>query len=765
MITKMKSGVLLTRGALALGASVLGLTAQAYGQVQTSQVQNASARAQPAASNADVGLQEIVVTAEKRSTKLQKTPLAITAFNAAALQQEQVHSLEDINGLVPSLKMGDEQGYAQITLRGIGINNFVPLAESAVALNLNEVYVSRPVAFLAGLYDVSDLEVLRGPQGTLYGRNATAGAVNLTTARPTGEFSGYGNVTVGNYGDVRIEGAVGGPVIEDKVLIRIAGFRETRDGYGTNITTHNPVDDKDAYGVRGTLVVTPTDEFKATLIAEYYDENDNGGGYHYLGAAAPNAPSPFFLRLRGLVASNPYDVANVFDPKFRLSATAVTGIIDWSGDGPISVKSITGYRHQSSFNRTNLAGGDPGSYVLTGEPAHQFSEELQAHYDTSDLHLTGGLFYFNEHDDYAPATIIANNAALNLFIPAYPVPGYTQIFPDVGGLQTVEAEAAFGQGTFNVTDQLSVTAGIRYSVERKQLFNQFLVDFFAPYTGNFLSSAPSIGATALPSRMFYSTTPKFGIQYQIDPQTLIYVTYAKGFKSGGFSASATNTVAALGFSPEKLTDYEGGLKTTLFDNRLRLNLAGFYYDYSDLQVEEAIGTTLFTANAATAHVYGLEAEFNAALTAALTIEGNLSWLHARYQKYFGPENTPPYGIGDFSGKDLNNAPDFQGRFAVSYRWDLPSGNLLLRGEAEFSSEFYFTPNNTPQAGQGAFAKGNAYLTYTSNAGWHAMAFVHNIANEVTRTGVNISSAPFFGALANGSLAPPQTYGVELGYEF
>jgi len=758
MLTKMKPGLQSLRGALALSASLLGLIAQANAQVQASQAQNAAAPAQPAASKADVGLQEIVVTAEKRSTKLQKTPLAVTAFNAEALQQEQVHGLEDINGLVPTLKMADRGGYAQITLRGIGINNFTALTQSAIAVNLNEVYISRPVAFLAGIYDVSDLEVLRGPQGTLYGRNATAGAVNLTTARPGYEFSGYGNITVGNYGDVRLEGAVGGPVAQDKVLFRIAGFRETRDGYGTNFTTHDPVDDKDAYGVRGTFVVTPIDDLKATIIAEYYDEHDNGGAFHYFGVPSGVKSIPPFIRLGGTVPSNPYDVANRFDPKFQLSTTAVTGIVEWSGDDAFSAKSITGYRHQDFFNRVDLGAGDPGVYYLSGEPAHQFSEEFQAHYDVSYLHLTGGLYYFNEHDDASPATVIANNAVIGA-----PGTGFTNAFY-VGGLQTVEAEAAFGQGTVNITDELSLTAGVRYSAERQQLFNRYLIDFVTPYTGDFLSDHRAIPGTELPSRTFYSTTPKFGLQYQLAPKTLLYVTYAKGFKSGGFSAATDNGTAALGFNPEKLTDYEGGLKTALFEDRVRFNLAAFYYDYSDLQVQRSLGATLITTNAATAHVYGAEAEFTAALAKALTIDGNVSWLHARYVNYIGPAEIKPFPNTDYSGKSLSNAPDVSGHLGASYSWDLSGGDLSLRGEVEFTSKFFFTSANNPQEGQAAFAKGNAFLTYTSSSGWHARAFVRNIADERTATAGRISSS-FYGTIINGSYAPPRTFGAELGYEF
>ncbi len=749
------SGLRLMHRALVLTTSGLGLATGAH--AQSAPPQGGAATAQTAAVNGDLEIQDIVITAQKRSTSLQRTPLAVTALSGQALQDAQIRGLEDINGYVPAVKIGERSGTAQITIRGIGINNFVPLAESAVALNLNEVYVSRPVAFLAGLYDISDLEVLRGPQGTLYGRNATAGAVNFTTTRPTDDLSGYATATIGNYGLFRVEGAIGGALVDDKVLVRVAAVRERRGGYGKNITTDKDVDDKDADGIRGTLVLKPTPTLKATIIGEYFKENDNSGGYHYAGEVPGETSPPFFLLFGGTVPSHRRDMATQLDPIFKLRTTAVTGLVDW-GDGPFSVKSITGYRDQNSLLRINLSGGDPGTYFLFGEPAHQFSQELQLHYDRKGISLTGGAYYFTEHDDYAPGVIFINNAVFRA------PPGYTRGI-EVGGLQKTTAKAVFGEATVNITDALSVTAGLRYSSERKRLFNRFLADFRTPFTGDLLS-APRIPASKLPSRTFNSTTPKFGIQYQVNPRTLLYATYAKGFKSGGFAASTPDPIAAAGFSPEKLTDIEGGIKTTLLDNRLRVNIAGFHYSYSDLQVQQINGPVLVTANAASARIYGGEAEVAAVITPTFTIDGNASWTHARYRRYFGPSDLPPYADGtDFAGKRLANAPDFQGQAAAIYARDLGGGKLSLRGELEYSAKFYFSPTNNLSAGQKAFTKLNASVAYRANAGWHAKAFIRNITDRDTRSSAGISHSSFFGALVNEQLDPPRTFGVEVGYSF
>jgi iron complex outermembrane receptor protein len=795
MIKTLKPGLRLLGVALVLSTYGLGLSAEAYAETQAPQGQNPSSLAQPTVSGAGSGLEEIIVTAEKRSTDLQKTPLALTALSGEALQREQVRGLEDLNGLVPSLKINDTTGYPQISIRGISDNTFTPLGESTVAVNLNEVYVSRPVAAMTGVYDVGDLEVLRGPQGTLYGRNATAGAINLTTARPTNQFSGYENVTLGNYGETRIEAAVGGPLVDDTVLVRVAGFRETRGGYGINVTTGNPIDDKDAYGVRATLVVMPTNSLKDTLIGEYYDEHDNGGANHFFGVpSAFSEPAPFQL-LGGVLPSNPRDIANQFDPKFKLYTTAVTNILDWSAD-QFGVKSITGYREQNSFNRANLDGGDPGAYFISGEPAHQISEELQGHFDNSFLHLTAGLYYFNEDDAFNPASIITNNEVLNAagfksscvnpFNPAtctpLPVPGYS-VSNVVEALQKTRAEAAFAEGNFDVTDQLSFIAGIRYSSERKQLYNafeqfyntsgfNFFPPYARPYTGNFINGTPQLPYSVLPPKTFDSVTPKFGIQYQFDSKTMAYFTYAKGFKSGGFSNSANDASAAIPYDPEKLTDYEAGLKTKLFDNRLLLDFAGYYYDYSNLQVQTVnfVTGSLQTVNAPSARAYGAEAEFTALVTDALTADGSVTWENAKYTNYTGLDNTgttfgsPTFPFVNYDGKHLNNAPEFTAHLGATYKWNLWRGGLRLRGEMEYSSVYYFDPLNLPSNSQPAYTKGNLFLTYNDRGGWHATAFVRNVSDERTIGGEHYAGS-YLGITMNGPYEPPRTYGLQVGYAF
>jgi len=490
------------------------------------------------------GIEEVVVTAEKRSTVLQRTPISITAISGGTLQEEQVHTLTDLQALVPGLKVGDNDGYAQITVRGIGISGFDPGTESEVAVNANDVYIARPIAQLTGMFDVSSLEVLRGPQGTLYGRNATAGAVNVTTTRPTDDWSGYVRATYGNYDAIHLEGAVGGPLVDDNLLFRLAGFTDRHDGYGTNLVTGTGIDDRNSSGIRGTFVAELSDDLKATLIAEHYHERDNSGARHYFGAdnsiglpgVYPGLPTS--LVRGGYTAPDLVDIAAGIDPQFRLDTLALTGIVEWSKD-EFSLKSITGYRRTASDQMSAVDGGSIlGVFIHTGERADQVSEELQAHYDTSNLHATVGFYFFHEQDHATPGIDAASTVILNSYLGLPPPASESFVFlGSEAGLLKTTAYAVFSQADYEVIDDLTLTAGLRYSIEQSQNTSQYFIDLTEskpyPYMpgnpfGNPAYSAPAI---YLPQVTFYSATPKLGIQYQATPDTLVYALF-QGFQVG-----------------------------------------------------------------------------------------------------------------------------------------------------------------------------------------------------------------------------------------
>lgn len=749
--------------------------AQDVPQVQSDVPATSSAAVSAAEQPAD-GLGDIIVTAEKRETSLQRTPISITALGGEELQQAQVRTIEDAQALVPGLKIGSAQGQARFSIRGIGTSTIVPGAEGAVAVNLNEVYVSRQSSQLSGIYDLSSLEVLRGPQGTLYGRNATAGSVNIITSRPTDEWSGYVRGVVGNYSAVNVEAAIGGPIIDDVLLVRVAGFVDRRDGYGRNLVTGNDIDNRDAKAIRATVVLRATLNLTATVIGEYYKENSEAGGRHYFGAAGllglesegGLSGPPISQRLGGFVADDIRNIAAGVDPKLRLRTTAVTGIIKWD-NGPFTVKSITGYRDQDFGNFVSLDGGSVfNAFYVSGEPAWQFSEELQVNYNSDRLNVTGGLFYFYEKDSASPARAPIRSTIL---FPAFGLPApanpYFINFAELGGTIETEAKAVFGQATYELTDRLSVTAGLRYSSEDKQLFSRYAIDarlatVYVFDSANPLESPTPPGPlTVLPKRNFESVTPKVGVQFQATPQVLVYGSYSEGFKSGNYDVSNQ----APAFAPEQLTAYEAGVKTTLLDNRLRVNASAFYYDYTDLQVQQVVGLTILTQNAGTARIYGGELQVTALPDPDLTIDVTAAYLNARYDDFFGADSVRPRRAGtNFGGNRLGNAPDFTARVSIEKRWPVAGGELALRGEGDYTSKVFFTPANIDPISQNAFAKANFFLSYRSDAGWSLTGFLRNATDKITKTAANVA-ATFYGSPIEGSVSPPRTFGVEAAYRF
>lgn len=771
-----------TESVIALIASMAigsGANAQASAGTQATPTGAAPIKAEGDAQSGPIA--DVVVTAEKRRTSLQRTPIAISAISGEMLEKTQVRDFDSIRGLVPSFNFGQVEGQAQLSIRGIGPLAFLPTAEGQVAVNLNEIYVSRLGSLLGSFFDIDGIEVLRGPQGTLYGRNATAGSVNIRTALPTEELSGRFRAQFGNYQTVNLEAAISGPLIRDRLMVRLAAATQDRAGYGRNLVTGHEIDDLRSRAIRLTVLAKPSEDVTATLFVEHYRQNDNNGGVHYIGNAGedryPGSPTgnvPQFRQLGGFNSANIRDLAAGIDPYFKLKYTALTGVVEWQTER-WGLKSVTGYRTQDAFVLTNLGGGFPTpGYFYQGEPAHQFSQELQVNLNTDRLKLTAGGYYFQETDSSLPgngsylAAAVSNAFALPVADPK----AYILLF-QFGGTVRTKAPAIFAEGTYKLTDKLSVTAGIRYSHETKDFSQRYSRSFTQLFTGT-NPEAPAIRRDPI---TFNSTTPKLGLQYQVSTRTMIYATYVKGFKPGGFALSDQGPP----YRPENLTDYEGGIKTTLFDGRLRANVGAFYYDYTDLQVQTVAanpssptGASPGIFNAGSAKLYGLESDFTLQPSSALRIDLSFAYNHSKFGQYFTTDQSrpllPPLGGAagtntvNYAGNQLPNAPTLRLRGAVDYTWHLPTGSLDLLVSSDYSSRVYLQPSNLRSISQRPYAKVDAFLTYEHPGGWKASVFVRNLTDITTL----ISAVPgnrIDGYTLNGAIAPPRTYGAEIGYRF
>lgn len=729
-------------------------------------------------------LSDIVVTAQRRSESLQRVPIAVTAVTGADLARSGITDLQGVVANVPNLNLGAQLGMAKIALRGIGLENISSGAEGSIAFHMNGVFLSRTITALASFYDVQQVEVLRGPQGTLYGRNATGGAVNINTREPTQELSGYFNLTGGNYGRVLTEGAVSGALIPDVLAVRVAFQTQDRDGLGKNIATGNDIDDLNTRAIRGSVLFTPTDRVTVDLKADYFRERDNAGGYHVTGTAGFSAPGvpiiPNGIAQGGAFPSNIRDVNNTADPTNRVEFYGVSGKLSYDLTNAIQLSSLTAYRRTTNATFSDLDGTDlPLVTQIQTERAKQFSEELQLSGSSGRLTWLLGFFYFHEKTNGVQADPL-NPARTIFFGPDILTTGYLG-----AGFIKTDALAGFGQATYEVVDDLRITLGARYSSEKKTNRDELAFDIFTPFVGELATPTTVLNRSA----RFKSFTPRIAVDYQVTPATLLYASWSEGFKAGTYSLGAGTPPV----DPEKVSAFEGGVKSTLFDGRLRINLAGFYYDYKDLQIGKVTGTsgaTLALENAATAEIYGLEAELTAQITPEFQINANGSWLHAQFSDYVSADPARPFGDGrtfvdaqgNFSpgataatpgvspafnlrGNTLSQAPEFTAFVGAQYLVPSRLGQFTFRGEVAWRDRIFFTPFNLEYVSQAPNARLNAFINWAADDDhWTGQVYVRNITNK-TVVGNTLVSSSVVGFPLNGYLEDPRTYGVTLGYKF
>jgi iron complex outermembrane receptor protein len=698
-------------------------------------------------------LEEVIVTATKQSAALSDTPAAISAVTGDQIKTGGIVDMASLQADIPSLSVGNQFGVNRIFIRGIGMTSIDLGADGAVAFLQDGAIISRPAAQLAGFFDIERLEVLRGPQGTLYGRGATAGVVNLVTRRPQEEFSGYVDLSVGNYAMRSIEAAVGGSLIGDKVMGRVAFKIDQRDGYGTNLATGNDVDDRDASAIRGSLLFNLSENADLLLSAEYYQEDDNNYGFHYFGTtsvpedllphnalggrtlfdyAGPNAD------VRDLVSDE--DAVNDRDN------LALSAVLEWEL-GEWQVTAVTSYRDFERFNRDDLDVSDVNVYGQNNytERSESFSEDITLAYNGESYDLLFGAMYFDE-ELFGEVLVPLNN---------FPIPG-GPILPNAGNYQqigTVDtlAYGAFAQMTYRFNDRLSVTGGIRYNYEERD------------GKGTFVFDLQGLSIPTDKDQDWDAWTPKFTVDYRLSDETLLYATVSRGFKSGVINIGSNNAV----IDPEFVWNYEVGSKTQAEDGRWSVNLSAFYYDYSDLQVGFVNENSIVeTRNAAQASNYGLEIETRFALTDNFRLDFFATYLSAEFDEFSNGDYRQNFALVDLSGNRLPNAPEYSVKLGAEYELTHAGGAAtLLRVDYNWQDDVFFTEFNNADAMQEAHGKLDMSATYTSAEGqWSVSLWGNNLTDEDIIVN-NIITAALYGNVRVGSTGAPRTFGASLSYNF
>ena len=649
--------------------------------------------------SAQGAIEEIIVTAERRAESLQSVPVAITAFTGEEMDAQGIVDIKGITERTPGFTMGVfNPGQPQFYIRGIGSNEDGAGGDQSVIVFIDEVYIGRSAGSDFDLFDLERVEVLRGPQGTLFGKNVIGGAVSLITKKPTEETVMKFEGTVGNLDEVTVRGLVSGE-IGDNVYGKLSFSSRRRDGYIDSRIDEYPAffpdtsapeqHDINTDSIRAALRMTPSDRLEINLTANWSNMDRAGPSYLAIGPGGipfgasasldPNYGDDIhenFLEdsgestsdIVGLTARFDYELTDNIQFTYLTSYRSVDAEQDW----PLSTPNLS-----ALF----VSGGAVPLYLIGNnnytDESETFTHEFRFTGGNDKLFWIAGVYYMTEDTDRFETSSVGLLFANGFSIPGS-LPG-VEAGDDQGNETT--SYSIFGQFTYNITDSLALTLGGRQSYDEKDITR---VGTPSPLSANRNFNFKT-------GEDWDAFTGKFGLEWQATDDAFLYLTVSEGYKAGGFQGlAATELIAITPFDPEEAMLYEIGAKTEWFDNRLRLNLAVFETDYTDLQILQLLveedapfgtGGQLITQNAADADIQGYELEFIIAPTDNLTISGSYTHLDTEFSDFFTPTGfRPPDGgagtSGDRTGNDLRNAPDTAYNILVRYRMDLANGGTL-----------------------------------------------------------------------------------------
>lgn len=749
---------------------------------------NAQAQTDAASANARAALEEVIVTAERRAESVQDTPIAISAFTGESLQELGLTTVEDLAEITPSLQIFAEQiNNEAYIVRGIGRSNEDLTTDSGVAVNINDIYIAQPAEANAAFFDIERVEVLRGPQGTLYGKNAVGGVINLITRKPDDELSGSVSAEVGNLGLQTYTGAVGGPLVEGMSAGRIAGYYSRNDGAYENLTTGEDANGVEIEAVRGSLQLTPSDQLEINLVLDASDLTQEG----VLKSIISDFDGARYV-LKDFFEVDEFPAQEADIRSSRSETNGRQGIRQWGGslrtdystDGG-TLSWLAGYRTEESYNledidRTELRINNFEGRQDTWSSSHELrfvSDDEGALSANGKLQWSLGLYWFHEEgwrnqDIYLRARVPSSspgdpdNPDDGLLGPGSPdVQDSTASF-----LQTIDTDsyALFGQAKYRITPTFGMTLGLRYTDETKRAS----VDATSVGTAGgdpYSLFQPNGPYSRAQEGNWTMLTPKLVFEYEPAQDIHTYASYARGFKSGGLNGQSGTFEEFVPFEPEQADNYEIGIKSDLFADRLRLNLAAFLINFEDLQVAGTNAQGLVvTTNAADSRITGVELEASARPTTALTLRAAVSLLEAEFRNYFVEEfdptitDGPPFVNVDKEGDRLDDVPEYSVAYGADYRWFLSGGSGLSFGVDGTIKGDTVSNQNTLRAS--SYSVINTRLGWTSADGaWSVAAWVRNLTDEEYYRGGG--AVPDFDkhVARVGLVADPRTYGITVTY--
>lgn len=739
---------------------IAGALTLLLGSVSTAALAQTGAAQTPAPAETVGG--DIVVTAQKRAETVNTVPLAVTAIGPDQLKAANVTDVKGLSAVVPGLQIQTVgvDSFVGVAIRGISNRSYSPAANSAISTYIDGGYVDLPVGFSESLYDLSRVEVLRGPQGTLYGRSATGGNINIVTADPVNYFDASADASYGSYNDVAAHAMVNVP-ISDTLAVRAAGMIHRSDGmFDTQGTTSRNYGAADSFGGRLTALWTPSSNFKWRLQLDQYTNKGTPGLSVLTGEDAKpvNGLSPYEQPVYG--DPEPYN---------KIISTSVRSRMDWDVTSDLSVSYVASYQDiRAAYHWVTTGDEDapdnPGWQQASAYHSKATFHEVDASFESGRFkNVMGGSFFYEKITDPGSAAI-------------YGAIDYIYYSPK-GADVTKRSWGIFDQASYEIADGLTLTGGLRYSKDYQAQgaaltyscsLSAYPVTDFSDVYNLTADTAGCYGAStgASGSGSWDKITWKAGLDYQVTPETLLYASATTGYKPGGVQPSAPDGVSKT-YDPEDVISYEIGAKTRILNNALTLRGAAFWVDYTNLQVFQVASTTsgvsLVTFNAAKARSRGIELEASWEISPVDHFSGFINWLDAEYTQYTGGiDGRDSSVIASLKGYQLPQAPHWQMRAQYSHDFVLGNGGKITPLAAfYFQTVSYTEANNVSWYRVAPYTKTNLSVTWTdSTEKWQVAAYVDNLENNRVRTGDWASSGEVY-----SDFAPPRTWGVRASWHY
>ncbi len=732
-------------------------------------------------------MEEIVVTAQKRAQSSQDVPIALSAFSSDTLKQIGATDFRGLTKMTPGFSVaGGSDAFPRSYIRGIGSNDTGVGVDPSVGVYIDGIYASRNGGALTDLMDVARVEILKGPQGTLFGRNSIGGAISIVTEKPSEELEGEVSTEVGSYNNRVAKGIINVPLIDDTLYMRASGNIQKRDGWQENILGGADGYDRDRATGRLKFTWLPTDTVEVNFANSWSRYDETSGYTDNLSFALPfplNSKTSDINDKKvvsggqNLFGNTALD-ADPLEPRLERSLRDHSVTVDWDISDSLSLSSLSSYRTYSTFSSSDYDGTE--YYLLNNEGSTEFNETI-----SQEFRLNGSTESF---EWFVGASVTHERNALDFklgFADFGPLSADLGYAPINGGLNfsetthvdtSTDSIAVYGDTTWHLTDRLNITFGARYSEDEKEIeWDAPLVQadgavafggagFSLPGLIQFVDANGNFDASqAKRDDNWNDFSPRFVVDYALADDAMIYASISKGYKSGGFNSTpnpdltsglAVTPEATASVDPEEVVNYEIGIKSTWFDNRLMVNASTFSLSYDDLQVRQINGTVVQLANAGKASNEGLELELRYQLTQDLTVLANATWMDAEYDEYSANGQ-------DLAGTPLLFSPDFAGSIALDHSYQLE--NI---GELRSYISYSYKGDHLYQEGfeQDSYGFVDVRVSLlTDDESWEVAIFANNLTDETYISNYigQVSSFSVIGVYRN----TPKTLGASLSYKF